>query len=65
MRLLCSVHKRDNIRMKMREMGVLEQPAKDIINSIFGYQDGDTFFTGLVDAEDTHDFRAKLGRSEI
>ena len=64
-RLLCSVHKRDNIRMKMREMGVLEQPAKDIINSIFGYQDGDTFFTGLVDAEDTHDFRAKLGRSEI
>lgn len=59
-RLLCSVHKRDNIRMKLRELGVPEQHAKEIMGSIFGHQQDDTFFTGLIDANDALDFSEKL-----
>lgn len=59
-KLLCSVHKRDNIRMKLREFGMSDQQSKEILNAIFGYQEGNTFLTGLVDAADVHDFKDKL-----
>jgi hypothetical protein len=59
-RLLCSLHKRDNLRMKLRELSVPENSSKDILNSIFGYQLDQTFNPGLIDAEDTPDFISKL-----
>ena len=59
-KLLCVVHKRDNIRAKLRQLAVPEHLSKDILDSIFGYQLGDTFFKGLLDADDTLDFMAKL-----
>ena len=59
-KLLCSVHKRDNIKMKLRQLGVPEPISKQILDSIFGYQIGGTFNTGLIDAEDAHDFNDKM-----
>lgn len=59
-RLLCSVHKRDNIKMKLRQFPLSDHISKQILNSIFGYQVGDTFYTGLVDSEDLQDFNEKL-----
>ena len=59
-KLLCVVHKRDNVRAKLRQLAVPEHLSKDILDSIFGYQLGDTLFKGLLDADDTLDFMAKL-----
>ena len=59
-RLLCSLHKRDNIRMKLRDLCVSESSVKEIMNSIFGYQLNQTFYTGLIDADDMPDFMSKL-----
>lgn len=59
-RLLCSLHKRDNIKTKLRACGVSEQPSNVIMKSIFGYQVEETFYTGLIDAEDIADFSTKL-----
>ena len=59
-KLLCVVHKSDNIRAKLRQLAVPEHLSKDILDSIFGYQLGDTFFKGLLDADDILDFMAKL-----
>ena len=52
--LLCTIHKRDNIKRKLHELLVPNSAAKE---SIFGYQCSATFFTGLVDDDD---FNAKL-----
>ncbi len=59
-KLLCSIHKRDNIQMKLRELNVAKNSAKEIMNSIFGHQVNQTFYTGLIDADDTPDFSSKL-----
>lgn len=61
-KLLCSVHKRDNIKMKLRQLGVSEPSSKQVLDSIFGYQVGSTFYTGLIDAEDAHDFDDKMAK---
>ena len=47
-KLLCVVHKRDNIQAKLRQLAVPERLSIDILDSIFGYQLGDTFFKGLL-----------------
>ena len=60
MKLLRSVYKRDNIKMKLRELGIPDQQSKEILNTIFGYQESNKFFTELVDATDVHDFKEKL-----
>ena len=58
--LLCTIHKRDNIKRKLHELLVPNSAAKQIEESIFGYQCGATIFTGLVDADDIPDFNTKL-----
>ncbi len=58
--LLCTIHKRDNIRRKLRELLVPSEYAKRMEESIFGYQVGETFFTGLVDTDDSAEFTSKL-----
>ena len=59
-KLLCSFHKRDNIKMKLRDMCVPERESKEIMNSIFGYQIEDTLYLGLIDSSDANDFQVKL-----
>lgn len=59
-KLLCSLHKRDNIKTKLRSLGVPEQQSKEIMKSIFGHQIESTHYTGLIDAEDIADFEIKL-----
>ena len=59
-KLLCSFHKRDNIKMKLRDMFVPERESKEIMNSIFGYQIEDTLYLGLTDSSDANDFQVKL-----
>ena len=58
--LLCTIHKRDNIKRKLHELLVPNSAAKQIEESTFGYQCGATFFTGLVDTDDIPDFNTKL-----
>ena len=60
-KLLCCLHKRDNIKMKLRALGVSEQLSREILDSIFGYQIDETYFTGLMDGEEeVEDFQKKL-----
>ena len=59
-KLLCSFHKRDNIKMKLRELNVSERESKEIMNTIFGYQVDGALYLGLVDSNDTNDFQVKL-----
>ena len=59
-KLLCSFHKRDNIKMKLRKLSVPEKESKEIMNSIFGYQVDSTLCLGLIDSNDANDFQVKL-----
>lgn len=61
-RLLCSLHKRDNILTKLRELAVGVNDSKEILNSIFGHQLNHTFFTGLIDADDAPTFMSQLDK---
>lgn len=65
MKLLCSLHKRDNIKTKLQSLGVSEQSSKEIMKSIFGYQVEETLYTGLIDSEDVADFSTKLEELKI
>lgn len=54
------VNKRNNIIAKLRQLAAPEHMSKDILDSVFGYQLGDLFFKGLLDADDVLDFKTKL-----
>ena len=58
--LLCSLHKRDNIRRKLRELGVCEAGIKQILADVFGAINGNTRSPGLIDSSSSHDFAKKL-----
>ena len=58
--LLCSLHKRDNITRKLRELKVDETKMKQILVDIFGSVIGDTHFQGLIDSSDSTDFGQKV-----
>ena len=60
--LLCSLHKRDNIRRKLRELCVGEAGIKQILADVFGTSNDNTEILGLVDSSDQHDFADKLER---
>ena len=59
-KLLCSFHKCNNIKMKLRKLSVPEKESKEIMNSIFGYQVDSTLCLGLIDSNDANDFQVKL-----
>ena len=59
-KLLCVVHKRVNIRAKLRQLAVPERLSIDILDSIFD-QLGDTFFKGLLDADDKSWVSCQIG----
>ena len=64
-KLLCAIHKHDNITSKQREFRVSEQVAKDILNSIFAYQVEDTLHIGLIDSDDANDFQIKMEQLKV
>ena len=64
-KLLCAVHKRDNITSKLREFKVTEEVSKEILNSVFGYQVENTHHAGLIDSADSTDFQIKMEQLKI
>ena len=58
--LLCQIHKRDNIILKLRSMIAKEPIAKQILGDIFGITDGQSRFTGLIDSQDACEFNMTL-----
>ena len=58
--LLCQIHKRDNIILKLRSMIAKEPIAKQILGDIFGITDGESRFTGVVDSLDACEFNMAL-----
>lgn len=60
--LLCSIHKRDNITRKLREMNATEGGVKQIVADIFGSKIEDKEFPGLIDSKDRIDFNENLER---
>ena len=54
------VNKRNNIIAKLRQLAAPEHMSEDILDSICGYQLGNPFFKGLLDADDVLDFKTKL-----
>ena len=63
--LRCFSHFRQNIKDKLREIGMPQSATKKIIEDIFGRQIGSHFEEGLVDAEDDVTFLAMLNSLEI
>ena len=54
--LQCSLHKRENLIRKLRELKVDEVKAKQILSDVFGSWLDDTYFEGLIDSADYKDF---------
>ena len=51
--LLCDLHLRDNISSKLKDLGINGDPAKTIINDIFGRTAAFERIPGLIDADDS------------
>ena len=49
--LLCFIHVKDRLKSKLRDLGICGDVAKSFLTDIFGYQQGDHKFCGLVDCE--------------
>ena len=58
--LTCFNHCRQNIKREMQQLGYPESLISDILNDIFGCQEGSTFFEGLVDSSNKEEFESKL-----
>jgi len=58
--LRCTNHLRQNIKDKLRSLGLSQELSKDIVADIFGRRIGVHFEKGLVDAEDKKLFQAYL-----
>ena len=60
MHLRCINHLRQNVKDKLRSLGLSQELSKDILADIFGRQVGSHFEKDLVDAEDKKLFLAYL-----
>ena len=58
--LTCFNHCRQNIKREMQQLGYTENLISGVINDIFGHQEGNTFFEGLVDSSNEEEFESKL-----
>ena len=58
--LTCFNHCRQNIKREMQQLGYPENVILEILNDIFGHQEGSTFFEGLVDSSNEEEFESKL-----
>ena len=59
--LLCFIHLRSNIVNHLKSVGVNESNRRCITADIFGQQQGVRFEEGIVDSEDSEEFRFWLG----
>ena len=60
--MTCFIHVRRNVKDKLRECNIPTQLSTDILDDIFGKKVGSVYVEGLVDAQDSHDFQAKVKR---
>ena len=58
--LRCTNHLRDNIKRKLRELGVPQHVGKEFLGDIFGVNIGQHFEGGLADSGDSMVFQASL-----
>ncbi len=58
--LTCFIHVRRNVKDKLREYNMPTQLSIEILDDVFGNKVGTVYVEGLVDAEDTDDFDAKI-----
>ena len=62
--LLCFIHVRNRIKMKLQDLGILTDMAKGFVTDIFGQQLGTHKFCGLVDCESPEQFNLELQQLE-
>ena len=55
--LLCSLHVRLNVKVKLRELGVTEGVQQIVVSDIFGRQIGDQVVEEVVDSESENEFK--------
>lgn len=58
--LTCFTHCRQNIKRQLHELGYPGPLCKEILDDIFGCQEGSTFCVGLVDSSSADEFCQKL-----
>ncbi len=58
--LTCFIHFRRNIKMQLHDRSFPEMAAKEILDDVFGCQQGEVLSEGLVDCMSTNEFDAKL-----
>ena len=58
--LLCQLHKRDKITVKLRLMNMKEPSTEQILGDILGSGNGEAQFSGLIDSTNVSDFNTKL-----
>ena len=58
--LLCELHLKKNIERKLLELGITSRVKSEIQADIFGKVTGDSFESGISDAENQNDFLSKL-----
>ena len=62
--LTCFTHIRRNIKMRLHEQKFPESAAREILNDVFGCQQGEVFSEGLADTMSNDEFEAKLATLE-
>ena len=58
--LTCFIHVHRNVKDKLNERNILSHLVIEILDDVFGKKIGTLYVEGLVDADDTDDFDAKL-----
>ena len=58
--LCCFLHFKDNIKRELTERGLAAHAKKQILDNIFGIQDGTTKYMRLVDCNNEEEFDCKL-----
>ena len=62
--LRCFIHFKDNVKRELTERGLQPETKKLFLNEIFGKQEGNVKYTGLVDCDNEEDFDNKLENLE-
>ena len=58
--LRCSIHLKKNIEKTLDDRKYSPLVKREFLRDIFGYQDGETKYTGLMDSDSKEDFDKKL-----
>ena len=58
--LRCFIHFKDNVKRELQERGISSDVRKMFIAEIFGKQENDTLYAGLVDCDSPEEFDSKL-----